>query len=343
MPKIGTFRSVDSCTGVRPVQDSSRPGPVSSGCPGGSGTPEGCSSPWLPADDSVTPWSSSPSPDLFPATWPRPVLSQAPPQNPTAAEPDGSGVGLGRGHPRLAAVDPRGGLAKLAGMRRILLGGVAGVLLLAVGTRAADALGIGGPRLRCGCTETCWCKRPGLTVFRWVTPGRWHHIGLTAEEKRSLAEPHLARTIILSTPGLARKPEKQKVGSSTLPLTTSFGLASSALTSASVDSALSCLQPPSDHDCPCVTVIRRSLSHADRTSRRSAPGSRPLRPELAASLGVWLSSQLAQCAAGRARWRLSGDVAVLRAVPCAASAARVVAVPDQFGHSCKGRLTLPAK
>ena len=36
------------------------------------------SSEWLPADDSVTPWSSSPSPDLFPATCPRPVLSQAP-------------------------------------------------------------------------------------------------------------------------------------------------------------------------------------------------------------------------------------------------------------------------
>jgi hypothetical protein len=76
-------------------------------------------------------------------------------------------------------------VAKLAGMRRILLGGVAGILLLAVGTRAADALGIGGPRLRCGCVETCWCKRPGLTVFRWVTPGRWHHICLTADEKRS--------------------------------------------------------------------------------------------------------------------------------------------------------------
>jgi hypothetical protein len=24
-----------------------------------------------------------------------------------------------------------------------------------------------------------------LTVFRWVTPGHWHHIGLTPEEKRS--------------------------------------------------------------------------------------------------------------------------------------------------------------
>jgi hypothetical protein len=99
--------------------------------------------------------------------------------------PQSSSVRGSSAHPRPAAADPRRGLAKLAGMRRILLGGVAGVLLLAVGTRAADALGIGGPRLRCGCTETCWCKRPGLTVFRWVTPGRWHHIGLTAEEKRS--------------------------------------------------------------------------------------------------------------------------------------------------------------
>ena len=40
---------------------------------------------------------------------------------------------------------------------------------------------------------------------------------------------------------------------------------------------------------------------------------RPLRPELAAPLGVWPSSQLAPCAAGRGRWRLYGDVAVL---PC---------------------------
>jgi hypothetical protein len=43
-----------------------------------------CSSPWLsawlPADDSVTPWSSSPSPGLFPAIWPCPVLAQAPPR-----------------------------------------------------------------------------------------------------------------------------------------------------------------------------------------------------------------------------------------------------------------------
>jgi hypothetical protein len=72
------------------------------------------------------------------------------------------------------------------------VGNDAAFLLLAVDTRPADALGIGGPRLRCGCTETCWCKRPGLTVFRWVTPGRWHHIGLTADEKRSRHSQALA-------------------------------------------------------------------------------------------------------------------------------------------------------
>jgi hypothetical protein len=88
-------------------------------------------------------------------------------------------------HRCLVAVDSCREVAKLPLMRRILLGAVAAVLLLAVGTRAADALGVGGVRLRCGCVETCWCKRPGITVFRWVTPGHWHHIGLTAEEKQS--------------------------------------------------------------------------------------------------------------------------------------------------------------
>ena len=42
----------------------------------------------------------------------------------------------------------------------------------------------------------------------------------------------------------------------------SFGLVSNALTSANVGRPFSCLQLPSDHDCPCVTVVGRSLSHA---------------------------------------------------------------------------------
>lgn len=71
-------------------------------------------------------------------------------------------------------------------MRRLVMSGIAGLVLLAIGTRAAEALRLGGPRLRCGCTDACWCKLPGLTVFRWVTPGSWHHLGLTPDEKQFL-------------------------------------------------------------------------------------------------------------------------------------------------------------
>jgi hypothetical protein len=65
------------------------------------------------------------------------------------------------------------------------------------------------------------------------------------------------------------QPEKRKVGSSTLPLTTSSRLVCSVLTSANADQVLSRLQRLSDHDCPCVTVVGRSLSHVDRTPRSS--------------------------------------------------------------------------
>ena len=54
---------------------------------------------------------------------------------------------------------------------------------------------------------------------------------------------------------------------------------------------------------------------------------RPFRPELAAPLSVWPSPQLAQCAAGRDRWRLSGDVAVLRCCPAPASSAHPRSAP----------------
>jgi len=75
-----------------------------------------------------------------------------------------------------------------SGMRRILLRSAMAYLLLAVSARAADALGVGGVRFHCGCDESCWCKRPSLTLFRWVTPRGWHHIGLTPDEKRARIE-----------------------------------------------------------------------------------------------------------------------------------------------------------
>lgn len=52
--------------------------------------------------------------------------------------------------------------------RVILLLGLA-YLGLAVWTRLMEAAG----RFECGCSDDCWCKKPVLSLFRWVVP-RFH-------------------------------------------------------------------------------------------------------------------------------------------------------------------------
>jgi hypothetical protein len=91
---------------------------------------------------------------------------------------------------------------------------------------------------------------------------RTHSTGVSGQDRPSAPGT-------LRPPGkrAVRQPEKRKADSSILSLTTGFGLISSPLTSVNADLALACLQSPSDYDCPCVTVVCRSLSHADRTSR----------------------------------------------------------------------------
>jgi hypothetical protein len=62
--------------------------------------------------------------------------------------------------------------------------------------------------------------------------------------------------------------EKLKVGSSILPLITTHPVVLAVLTSANAYSAPSCRYQLSDHGCPCVTGVCRTLSHADRTPPR---------------------------------------------------------------------------
>ena len=38
----------------------------------------------------------------------------------------------------------------------------------------------------CGCAEDCWCRKPGLDVFRWVVPVG--HSSLDADEKAARAD-----------------------------------------------------------------------------------------------------------------------------------------------------------
>jgi len=50
--------------------------------------------------------------------------------------------------------------------------------LMAVGYVLAGLIALGLERAgvyECGCEPDCWCRRPGLNVFRWVFP-RFHRL-----------------------------------------------------------------------------------------------------------------------------------------------------------------------
>jgi hypothetical protein len=63
-------------------------------------------------------------------------------------------------------------------MKRVFWLLVLGYLLVAVITRATEATGA----YTCGCDPDCWCKKPGLSLFRWVFP-RFHRNGGVAAWK----------------------------------------------------------------------------------------------------------------------------------------------------------------
>jgi hypothetical protein len=55
-----------------------------------------------------------------------------------------------------------------------------GYLILAFTSRAKEAAGL----LTCDCYPDCWCRRPGLSLFRWVFPRFHHNPGLEAWKER---------------------------------------------------------------------------------------------------------------------------------------------------------------
>ena len=66
-------------------------------------------------------------------------------------------------------------------MKRAVLMLVGDYVLVAVGNRGAEHFGA----MRCDCAEDCWCRRPGLNLFRWVFPWR-HYPRHTGREKAEL-------------------------------------------------------------------------------------------------------------------------------------------------------------
>jgi hypothetical protein len=75
-------------------------------------------------------------------------------------------------------------------VRKTLLAIVGLYLSAALLTRAAEAKGV--PRFQCGCDPDCWCKSLGASLFRWVTPPRKHHLGMSPEDKARHAEGYQA-------------------------------------------------------------------------------------------------------------------------------------------------------
>jgi hypothetical protein len=51
-------------------------------------------------------------------------------------------------------------------MKRALGWALGVYVLFAVIGRFVEGMGA----VRCGCSEQCWCRVPGLSVFRWVFP-----------------------------------------------------------------------------------------------------------------------------------------------------------------------------
>lgn len=68
-------------------------------------------------------------------------------------------------------------------MRRFVTSVLIGYVVLALISRAKEAAGL----LTCDCYSDCWCKKPRLSLFRWVFPRFHHNPGLEPWKKRQLA------------------------------------------------------------------------------------------------------------------------------------------------------------
>jgi hypothetical protein len=57
-------------------------------------------------------------------------------------------------------------------VKRLLLGAGSIYLLFALIGRFVEGMGA----VECGCRSDCWCKKPVLSIFRWVVPAG-HSLG----------------------------------------------------------------------------------------------------------------------------------------------------------------------
>ncbi len=68
-------------------------------------------------------------------------------------------------------------------MKRVLMSLALGYVVLGLITRLREAAGA----YTCSCDPDCWCRKPSLSLFRWVFP-RFHRNQAMAAWKRSQVE-----------------------------------------------------------------------------------------------------------------------------------------------------------
>ena len=91
-------------------------------------------------------------------------------------------------------------------MKRALKLGVLGYVLAGLIALGLERAGV----YQCGCEPDCWCKRPGLSLFRWVLP-RWHKNQAIAAWKRRRSSATPAATFT------ARRSADRHPGSASVP------------------------------------------------------------------------------------------------------------------------------
>jgi hypothetical protein len=67
-------------------------------------------------------------------------------------------------------------------VKKLLLSLVVGYVVLGLIGRAKEAAGL----RTCDCDPDCWCRRPGLSIFRWVFPRYHRNPGLEAWKRQQL-------------------------------------------------------------------------------------------------------------------------------------------------------------
>jgi hypothetical protein len=67
-------------------------------------------------------------------------------------------------------------------MKRLIASLIVGYVAIALFTRTKEAAGL----ITCKCYPDCWCRMPGLSLFRWVFPQFHHNPALEEWKKRQL-------------------------------------------------------------------------------------------------------------------------------------------------------------